>query len=511
MVIKKALRVLMALVLVFILGSLLVLSAGCDNEEDEILGEVPLPWTDWEAIDGAVKSTVSLSENATEAVYVESQWAFLMREVELDDLTWDYVDGLVEEMGAGVYEAMPGWDVEWTTLPSVTLEPGGEVTFDIPIASYGEFYEPWAPLDGGYFAVITRYTVALASEPDEIVARVVNEASFPGGLGGVNFVGTLSNFDVHNNTGQDADNFDMTLSGVKYSDVTGWYGTGNPYTWSRADGSTIWYGGWGASPSFEEKSDGSLGIVWKDTDNPIKHCHWVHFGLELKESATPGNIQAHWTQSPQETWWGQWWILAMAIAVAIATAVAWALRGRRLPQLLAIALVPGIFVGVIAPVVIRNIFGPNIFIAVPIAILIAIAVTLISFLFLSLVIPKKKSGDSSSQKALVETIILLIEELGEEIEKAEKELKDTAEKQKNMTEKQKKEFEEKKKKLEEQKKKLKKLEERKISLFLKKLEKELDTVEDEVTEPPEEGEPEETSEKGKPAVTPGEGESQGTE
>lgn len=502
---KRVFSLLMAIGLVFILSGLMVTSVSCCDDGQRKIKEVPIPWQTWEPIDGAVRDVIRLSEDFKETVVITRDWTYLPQPVELNDLTWDETDALVEEMGVetSVLWAVgtwPTWSTGWTTLPSVTLEPGAEVAVDIPVFV--------VETDA---AVVLRYTVALESEPDEVVARVINEAVFEMPTAGQPVItGMLTNFDVHNNTGEDVDNFELDLYGVEPSGVDDWYQKGLPVddsTW----GDTFWYGGWGTSPDIS-KIDGGTEVKWKDADHPIPSCTTVHFGVGLKDNVVPESVRGHWTQLCQETWLSQWWwVLFMAIAVAVAAAVAWSLRGRRLPQLLVIALVPGIFFGALFPAVFVNIFGPNIFIAVPVAILVAIAVTLIVFLILSLVIPKQKSTDSSSQKALVETILLLIEELGKEIESATKELKDMAEKQKNMTEEQKKKLEEKKKKLEEQKKKLKELEERKIHLFLKKLEKELDTVEDEVTKPPEESEPEVTPGEDKPEVTPGEGESKGTE
>lgn len=291
---KKVINLLMALGLVFILSSLLVASVGCDTEEEIEVMEVPCPWQTWEIIDGNVRGTVSLSEDYAEAMVVEREWAILPQTVELDDLTWANIDALVEESETetSVLWAVGTWSGGWTTLPPVTIEPGAEVSVDIPL--------PVVEVETGVAAVL-RYTAALASDPDDIVAGFVNAVPIQLKIGQPQTVGPLSLLRVHNNWNDGVNNFELVFSGLKADDITKFYGSGSPFKQNENWGMT-WYGGWGVNPttgnaSVIEKPDGTLQIVWKDTENTIKVCEWVYFGIEIKPDKTFPPPTLSWTKS----------------------------------------------------------------------------------------------------------------------------------------------------------------------------------------------------------------------
>ncbi|MBD3234822.1 MAG: T9SS type A sorting domain-containing protein [candidate division Zixibacteria bacterium] len=80
--------------------------------------------------------------------------------------------------------------------------------------------------------------------------------------------GTLSNFDLHNFTEQEVNDFELILRGpnLTCADVAGYYN------------------GWGTfngPPVCEDLGNGRIKITWSDPNTPIPHCTYVHIGYEL--------------------------------------------------------------------------------------------------------------------------------------------------------------------------------------------------------------------------------------
>lgn len=249
-------------------------------EEKQVkIKEIPIPWQFWQVQDQVMVDVIRLPEAFAEPVVITRQWTTLPQVIELQDLTWDETEAMMREMGR--------WWIGSAEFPvseharPVTLKPGEDVTLNIPVAE-------------GDAAVIVRYTVALASSPSEVVAHVVNEAVVEVGSPLV-IRGSLSNFDVHNNTGVNVDNFELDLYGIAPSDVTGWYSEAGGYHWETKSWGLTLYGGWGIPPSINEIPGGTE-VKWKNAAYPIEPCQWVHFGVYLAENVRPLEVRGYWTR-----------------------------------------------------------------------------------------------------------------------------------------------------------------------------------------------------------------------
>lgn len=97
--------------------------------------------------------------------------------------------------------------------------------------------------------------------------------------------GTLSNFDVHNFTEQDVNDFELILRGPNLT----------------CDDISDYYPGWGTiggmpSGGCEDLGGGRIKITWSDPDNPIPHCNYVHFGVGFPPGFNDVRAeQATWT------------------------------------------------------------------------------------------------------------------------------------------------------------------------------------------------------------------------
>jgi hypothetical protein len=152
------------------------------------------------------------------------------------------------------------------------------------------------PFQGEAAAVVVRYTVAEARAPDDPVIYIVNEALLESESPQV-IIGQLTNFEVHNNTCVEVDNFELEIYGIQPSDILGWYWQGMPQNlvWiNRSWGPTL-YGGWGTPPYIGLLPDGAVEVKWKAPDYPIKSCQWVYFGLYIRPGVYPVGVQAFWT------------------------------------------------------------------------------------------------------------------------------------------------------------------------------------------------------------------------
>lgn len=264
------------------------LEAKLDKLLEEESPPIPLPWPTWEIVDGAVRGKISLAESSPESVVLELDWIILPGILEFDDLLWEDLD----EGETSVLWPSDVWLAGWTALPSVTLEPGGEYSVDIPL--------PVVEVETNT-TVVLEYTVALASAPDDIMAGFVNAAPMQLKVGGPQMVGPLSIFRLHNDWKDGVNNFELKFSGLKTDDFIKFYGSGFPTTRNELWGKT-WYSGWGINPdtgnaSVVEKPDGTIEIVWKDTKNTIKVCEWVYFGVEIKPNKTFPPPAPTWTKS----------------------------------------------------------------------------------------------------------------------------------------------------------------------------------------------------------------------
>ncbi|MDM8008078.1 MAG: hypothetical protein QUV05_18205 [Phycisphaerae bacterium] len=91
---------------------------------------------------------------------------------------------------------------------------------------------------------------------------------------GVSTIGPLSNFDVYNNSGTNANDYELKLKGVKKADVTGTFnGYGNP-------------------PTMTDTTDG-VDIRWSGGDIPSGQ--YRHFGVRLKNGVNPEGASSTWT------------------------------------------------------------------------------------------------------------------------------------------------------------------------------------------------------------------------
>jgi hypothetical protein len=86
--------------------------------------------------------------------------------------------------------------------------------------------------------------------------------------------GTLSNFDVYNRTGQEANDFDLVLDGIAPGDI------GNLYTGDYPNVSVV-------------PTAGGTRIRWTGSSTPPGGS--AHFGLTLADDLDPSAVQMNWT------------------------------------------------------------------------------------------------------------------------------------------------------------------------------------------------------------------------
>ncbi len=153
--------------------------------EEKKVKEIPVPWQRWRMGVNGVVDIIFLPD-VREPVAIVRDFAVLQRQIELNNLTW------VET------QKLPWNPIDDPTDPYV-LGPNEEVSYFIPITEADR-------------AVLVRYSVAWASTPDIIEAHFINEAILESKSPQV-IVGSLSNFDVHNDYNETIDNFELELYG----------------------------------------------------------------------------------------------------------------------------------------------------------------------------------------------------------------------------------------------------------------------------------------------------------
>ncbi|GAH02864.1 unnamed protein product, partial [marine sediment metagenome] len=146
--------------------------------------EIPVPWQFWEQDPNGVWDIIVLPLEVERSVALVRAYAVLDEEIPLEDLMWDATMEMDLKM------------IDHPMEPYI-LGAGDEV----------EYLIPTMPEDR---AVIVRYSVAWAETPDVIEAHFINEAILEGGR---QILGSLSNFDVHNDYDGDITNFELELYG----------------------------------------------------------------------------------------------------------------------------------------------------------------------------------------------------------------------------------------------------------------------------------------------------------
>ena len=153
--------------------------------EEKKVKEIPVPWQRWRMGVNGVVDIIFLPD-VREAVALVRDFVVLLREIPLDNLTW-----------------METTNLKWKPIDDPAkpyiLEPNGEVEYFIPTTEDDR-------------AVLVRYSVAWASTPDVIEAHFINEAILESRSPQV-IVGSLSNFDVHNDYNETINNFELELYG----------------------------------------------------------------------------------------------------------------------------------------------------------------------------------------------------------------------------------------------------------------------------------------------------------
>jgi hypothetical protein len=104
-----------------------------------------------------------------------------------------------------------------------------------------------------------------------------------GSAGGVEIVGSLSNFDALQNGMPVADNFELEFYGpVLPTDFNGFYT------------------GWGIPPRFDAfnaaTGDAGTEVMWLDRANPIGLGQWTHLGVSVNPALPPVQVKAWWTK-----------------------------------------------------------------------------------------------------------------------------------------------------------------------------------------------------------------------
>jgi len=235
--------------------------------------ELPLPWQVWEPMPGTVMDIIQLAPEFPELVMIQREFAVAPIWLPLEELNWDNTSA----------------QLDWQLIDSdpVPLPPGGRIDFPIPFP-------------GGEAGLYMRYTVALASNPENVLVRVINEAEVIGPPDRPEIFGSLSNFDVHNDTGKPVHDLELELEGVTPQDVYQWY-----------TGPDAWGLGPDGAPAIDFLPDGSgTQLHWVDEWKPLDYCQWRHFGVRLNPWAWPLRVSLHWTRVVKDRqipvpW--QWW------------------------------------------------------------------------------------------------------------------------------------------------------------------------------------------------------------
>lgn len=223
--------------------------------------QIPVPWQFWQVTESVVTDIITLSMTFDQgSVIISREFATLPITVPLDSLNWDL-------------------EAPWMPVRGdpVTLDPGDSILLDIEVN----------PNDS---AVLVRYTVALAGDPQTIITRFTNEATlYWSAQQQPEITGTLSNFDVHNNDDEPYDNLELDFFGeIDTADIWNWYTGENS---------------WGNPPRIANfppgtfpDQPGGVEVTWIDRINPIKHCETRHFGLKVDPKVGVTGVQAYWTQ-----------------------------------------------------------------------------------------------------------------------------------------------------------------------------------------------------------------------
>ncbi|QDU71713.1 hypothetical protein [Mucisphaera calidilacus] len=102
----------------------------------------------------------------------------------------------------------------------------------------------------------------------------------PHAAGGVEIIGSYSNFDVVNNSGQGANDFELELGNVEADDITGTFP------------------GFGDTDPEITESGGKTKIRWEGDEIPADQL--MHFGVTLKDGVQAESARATWTKDGTE-------------------------------------------------------------------------------------------------------------------------------------------------------------------------------------------------------------------
>ncbi len=231
--------------------------------------EIPVPWQTWRS--GPLNQVIDVIRNNPqfdEPVTIRRQFLTLETPVPLDQLNWDLPTPLP-------WQAVPG--------DPVVVMPGAVVELPIPVLP-------------STAAVLVRYEVARASNPENVITRFVNEAELATFVFPPVIVGSLSNFDVVNDTGKPVHDLELDIRNITPNDIQGWY------TGSNA---------WGVPPVIRQLDAlPTTEVTWVDEWNPLAYGQMRHFGLRLNPNTPEPLVRAFWTRVVKThqipvPW--QWW------------------------------------------------------------------------------------------------------------------------------------------------------------------------------------------------------------
>lgn len=220
----------------------------------EKIAEIPVPWQSWEAQPGRILDVIRVPNELSQPVLIQRQVALSMTRLPLDELNWRDPDPVIPWQ---TYDPSP-----------IAIPPGSSVLLEIPLMVEAR-------------AAYVRYTVALASNPGQVVTRFVNEAQIET-LGPVpTIVGSLSNFDATNFTGKPVHDLELDIRQIAPAHILGWYNG------PRA---------WGLPPVIAPLAAGGTEVTWVDDRAPMLPGETRHFGLSLAPGAPEPLVRAHWTR-----------------------------------------------------------------------------------------------------------------------------------------------------------------------------------------------------------------------
>jgi len=206
------------------------------------------PWKSWEPWDFGVVAIISYSGSGTEPIIIRPSYTSIYDAISLSDLTWEKTR-----------------DLMWRPLEETIIYPGDEIRCNLTMKC-------------GSIAAVIRFTVAQLNNPEDIIARFINEGILESPFQQVPTVidRELINFDVHNFHDTPVDNFELEFYGdFMPSDILDWYDPpGGPYMYEG-----IYYGGWGCPPLINSILDGTE-VEWIDYETPLLPGEGAHFGLE---------------------------------------------------------------------------------------------------------------------------------------------------------------------------------------------------------------------------------------